>query len=185
MSLIANTLNPKKIVARAKTTRNKEIQDLEKEKKHRSKRKSNGDQVRTLLQVKGEPMEAKNVSADEMILLSSWKSGKKVKGKKADLLKLYLEATAPSKALAWSDTEEEQLTQLKTAAMTFNDTEMDTSQKKSANAVKANVSKLDDNQANELLEPITKHAATTTSTTATTTTLTMLLDVRMMCSGLV
>jgi len=124
-----------------------------------------------MLEVKGEPTEAnlKNIAADEMALLASWKAGKKVKGKKAALLKFYQDTAAPNKPLAWTDAEEEQLTRLKTAAITFNDTEMDTALKQSANAVKTNISQLNDDQAAELLEALTKRSAAAASTTTTTT----------------
>ena len=152
--------------ARAKTTRDKEIIELEKEKSHRLLLKTKGNEVRALLERKGEPTEAtlKNFSAEEMILLASWKSGKKAKGKKADLLTMYEESTAPSKPLAWSNEEEERLTHLKTAAIMFQDTEMNTALKQSANAVKTNASKLSDVQAADLLDALNKRTATVSNT---------------------
>jgi len=84
------------------------------------------------------------------------------------LLTMYEESTAPSKPLAWSNEEEERLTHLKTAAIMFQDTEMNTALKQSANAVKTNVSKLSDVQAaNLLVDALNKHTATVSNTATT------------------
>jgi len=95
--------------AHAKTARDKEIVELEKEKSCRLLLMTKGDEVRASLEWKGKPTEAtlKNFNAEEMALLASWNSGKKAKGKKADLLAMREESTAPSKPPAWSNEEEE------------------------------------------------------------------------------
>jgi len=76
----------------------------------------------------------------------------------------------PKPPIAWTTEDEQRLTELKTEAITFKDTAMDVALKQSANAVKANISELDDKQALELLEALNQWQTTASNDTTTTTT---------------
>jgi len=106
-----------------------------------------------LLKLKSEPTELnlKNFAVSEIVLLASWKAGKTCKGKKTDLLEVYIDNSVPENPPCWSNDDEEELTKLKTEAIAFKYTAMSTALKQSANFVKTNASELDDRQVDELL----------------------------------
>jgi len=158
--------------ARAKSNHDGDIECLEKLKKDRLLQNEKNDKANALLNLKSEPTELnlKNFTVSEMALLASWKAGKTCKGKKTDLLEVYIGNPVPENPPCWSNDDEEELTKLKTEAITFKHTAMSTALKQSANAVKTNVSELDDRQVNELLAAVNQqqNERTTSSTAAPT-----------------
>jgi len=159
-------------VARAKSNHDRDIERLEKLKKDWLLRNKKNDKANALLKLKSEPTELnlKNFTVSEMALLASWKADKTCKGKKTDLLEVYIDNPVPENPPCWFNDDEEELTKLKTEGITFKHTAMSTALKQSANAVKTDVSELDDRQVDELLAALNhqQNERTASSTAAAT-----------------
>ncbi|CAB9503999.1 expressed unknown protein [Seminavis robusta] len=136
--------------------RDADIKALKQKKENTMALQKAKDEADAIIAEKGEPTteNMKEFSATELDILHKYKFGKKGQGKKADVLKAYLEAPPPLKIVPWSPEDEEELRRLETDEIPLEDTALATAVHQQAAAVGNNINMLSLDERRKLMGTI-------------------------------